>query len=118
LSSAHDPLVPATVSDAILLAAAIGVHYVWVDSLCIVQDDEKLDNVHLASMAAICANAYVTIVAAVGKDARHGIAGVPKGSHTRNLPCRIIQSEIGLKWLPRKLHKAWPTDFKWNTRGW
>jgi hypothetical protein len=101
-----------------LLTAAIDVRYLWVDSLCIVQDDENSRRVHLNSMDAIYANAYVKKVAAVGEDVRHGIPGVPNGSHTRNHPCRIIQAEPCSRWLLRKQYNIWPDQTKWYTQGW
>jgi hypothetical protein len=32
---------PKTINDAILFMKAMGERYLWVDSLCLVQDDEK-----------------------------------------------------------------------------
>jgi hypothetical protein len=93
----QNPPIPATVKDAILLAAGIGLPYIQIDSLCIVQDDEDSRNIHLSSMAAIYVNARLTIVAAAGKNADHGIPGVPRGSRTRDELCRIIRTDSGLE---------------------
>ncbi|EPE25152.1 heterokaryon incompatibility protein [Glarea lozoyensis ATCC 20868] len=58
-----------TVKDAINLTARLGYQYLWVDKLCIVQDDldEKMAQIH--AMRAVYAGAYLTIVAAQGSDA-------------------------------------------------
>jgi hypothetical protein len=108
LNNVHTPPIPATVKDAILLAAGIGLPYIWIDSLCIVQDDEDSSNIHLSSMAATYANARLTIVAAAGKNADHGIPGVPGGSRTCDKPCHIIQTESGLRWVVEPIFYDWP----------
>jgi hypothetical protein len=58
-----------TVKDAINLTARLGYQYLWVDKLCIVQDDleEKMAQIH--AMRAVYAGAFLTIVAAQGSDA-------------------------------------------------
>jgi hypothetical protein len=43
----------------------------WVDSLCIVQDDVESKHAQLNDMASIYANSYVTIIAAKDWDANH-----------------------------------------------
>ncbi|KAL8872965.1 MAG: hypothetical protein Q9174_001499 [Haloplaca sp. 1 TL-2023] len=60
------PLVclPPTIRDAVKVCRGLGLKYLWVDCLCIVQDDDN-DMAHeLLAMAAIYQQAYVTIVAA------------------------------------------------------
>jgi hypothetical protein len=39
----------------------MGIRYLWIDSLCIVQDDEKEWEVEAARMASIFENSYLTI---------------------------------------------------------
>jgi hypothetical protein len=118
LNRNHEPSISATVKDAILLAAAIGIPFLWVDSLCIVQDDEYSRNIHLSSMAVIYANASVTMIAAAGEDADYGIPGVLGGSRTRDKPCRIIQTNSDLRWVVGPMDPGWPYRSKWDTRGW
>ena len=112
LNRDHEPSIPATVRDAILLTAEIGVPYLWVDSLCIVQDDDDSRNIHLSSMAAIYANTSVTLIAAAGEDVDHGILGVLGGSHTRDKPCRIIRTDSGLRWVLGPIYPGWPYQSK------
>jgi hypothetical protein len=65
-----------TITDTLVLAEKLSIPYVWVDALCIVQDsvDDKTDQI--AIMADIYGAAYVTVVAASGKDANDGLPGV------------------------------------------
>lgn len=54
---------PATIRDAIELARYLGVRYLWVDALCIIQDDRQ-DWIHESGkMAAVYGQAFLTIAA-------------------------------------------------------
>ncbi|KAI0204880.1 heterokaryon incompatibility protein-domain-containing protein [Astrocystis sublimbata] len=67
---------PKTIQDAIRLARQMKVNYLWVDALCLVQDDPEDLNVGIIAMSAIYKNAYLTIIAADGHDANAGLPGV------------------------------------------
>ena len=84
--------IPRTVLHSIELARLLGEKYLWVDSLGIVQDDEGLRQVQLQQMAAIYAKANITIVAADGDDAAHGLRGIREVSFpvVRNVKQHII----------------------------
>jgi hypothetical protein len=56
---------PTTFKDAIFMTKALGLRYLWIDALCIVQDSAEDCQRELGSMAQIYANSTVTI-AAVG----------------------------------------------------
>lgn len=55
---------PRSLKDGVLTARNLGLHYVWVDSLCIIQDSEDDKEREMANMQHIYQNAYLTIVAA------------------------------------------------------
>ena len=55
---------PKTFSDAILVAHKLGIPYLWIDSLCIVQYDESDWAVESSRMASVYSNSYLTIAAA------------------------------------------------------
>jgi hypothetical protein len=65
------------------LTKSLGAKYLWVDRLCIVQDDEKSKAQCIGAMSSIYASAYMAIVASGGADADHGLRGVGGGSHPR-----------------------------------
>ncbi|KAM3071685.1 hypothetical protein ACMFMG_009557 [Clarireedia jacksonii] len=69
-------ILPRTIRDAMVLTNTLGERYLWVDSLCIIQNDEKLRGEELEKMASIYANASVTIVAAQGTHADFGLRGL------------------------------------------
>ena len=66
---------PRTIRDAIGVVKILAEKYLWVDNLCIVQDDEVHKHTEMAKMAAIYANASVTILALQGRHADHGLPG-------------------------------------------
>lgn len=64
--------IPKTFQEASSLARHLGIRYLWVDSLCIVQDD-KLDwQRESAQMASIYAKAALTIAANASQDSTGG----------------------------------------------
>ncbi|KAM7182822.1 Heterokaryon incompatibility protein (HET) domain containing protein [Naviculisporaceae sp. PSN 640] len=68
--------IPRTIRDAIRLCQMLGERYLWVDSLCIVQDDTLHKAEQLRGMGTIYNCATMTIVAANGSDASAPLPGV------------------------------------------
>lgn len=69
--------IPLTILHAIDITRLLGERYLWVDSLCIVQDDETgLKQEQLNNMTAIYANASITLIAADRSDATYGLWGI------------------------------------------
>jgi hypothetical protein len=54
---------PATLRDAVIVTSHIGLSYIWIDALCIIQDDEEDKGVELSLLARIYENSAVTIAA-------------------------------------------------------
>lgn len=78
---------PRSFQNAILLFRKLGVRYMWVDSLCIIQDDEADWRAQAAQIESIFTNASVTI--AVADD-----GGCTPGcflSEPPNLPSRTVR---------------------------
>jgi len=75
---------PATVKDAILLTEALAIPYLWVDRLCIVQDDKESLKHNISWMTSIYANAYFTIIATEGADDEFGLRGTWAKSKPRD----------------------------------
>lgn len=73
-------ILPATIKDAMHLVLQLKGRYLWVDKLCIPQDDIEVKKRELESMAMIYACAHVTIIAAQGSDANDGLRGIQGGA--------------------------------------
>ncbi|KAK3335065.1 heterokaryon incompatibility protein-domain-containing protein [Neurospora tetraspora] len=65
-----------TISDAIHLTEQLGLKYLWVDALCIIQnsDDDKV--MQLGNIANVYAHSLFTIIAAAGDDSNFGLPGI------------------------------------------
>ena len=83
-SDIHERL-PGTVRRAIEFATLINERYLWVDRLCIVQDDPVHTASQVNGMATIYSNAYLTLCAADGVDSDTGLLGIPNTSHPRKV---------------------------------
>lgn len=107
--------VPRVIRHAISLASQLRQRYLWVDSLCIVQDDKNSLDLHIRHMASIFEAAMFTIVAADGMDAYHGILGIKGISEPRMLPPVLqLSKTLGIR-------SRGETDLfysPWGRRGW
>ncbi|KAI0328060.1 HET-domain-containing protein [Cubamyces sp. BRFM 1775] len=77
------PLLPKTVLDAIhVTRTVLGLRYLWIDSLCIVQDSPGDKHRELAKMRDVYLHAFLTIDAGNAKSASQGFLhdGKPLGS--------------------------------------
>ncbi|KAF7556703.1 hypothetical protein G7Z17_g1221 [Cylindrodendrum hubeiense] len=107
--------IPLVVQDAVSITTEIGQRYLWVDQYCIDQIDlaEKLPE--LKKMDLIYEGAFLTIVAAAGKDADYGLPGA--GTRSRTPQPKVV---IGGTTLISTLRD--PRDViaesEWMTRGW
>jgi Heterokaryon incompatibility protein (HET) len=72
-TSIRDQL-PRTIRDAMDVVNRLGVRYLWVDALCIVQDDETDRTKEIYRMDSIYEGSTFTLVAASGTDANSGLA--------------------------------------------
>jgi hypothetical protein len=63
---------PKTFRDAVVLARKLGLRYLWIDSLCIIQDSSEDWQIESSKMADIYHNSFVTIAAISSPDSRGG----------------------------------------------
>lgn len=72
MNSIEATLLSRTVADAVAITRGLGLQYLWVDTLCIVQDDTADWKAEAATMDLVYRNAVVTIAASSAKDGRGG----------------------------------------------
>jgi hypothetical protein len=85
-----------TVADAAEVTRRLGLRYLWVDALCIVQDSDEDKAKHIYTMGAIYKNSTITIVAATASAASQGFLRTPREplpTAVVNLP--LPNGEIG-----------------------
>ncbi|KAI1168130.1 HET-domain-containing protein [Nemania serpens] len=66
---------PLTFRDAIAVAMELGTRYIWIDSLCIVQDDSEDWKREAAKMGDVYLHSYLTIAATRAADSEAGFLG-------------------------------------------
>ena len=71
---------PLTLRDGIVVTHELGIRYLWIDALCIIQDDDDDKNNEIPQMRRIFSNAHCTIIAATAAHCHAGFL------HTRELP--------------------------------
>lgn len=86
---------PRTILDAMALCREIGCRFLWVDSLCIVQDSEDDKHRQISSMADVYSQSFLAIVAATGNDSNAGLAPYGSRGRTSNIPYLIRKSSNG-----------------------
>ncbi|PQE31622.1 HET domain-containing protein [Rutstroemia sp. NJR-2017a WRK4] len=64
---------PTTFRDAIQVTRELGIPYLWIDSLCIIQDDDTDWEVESSKMTSIYQNSFLTICATTAKDDDAGL---------------------------------------------
>ncbi|XTI92916.1 HET-domain-containing protein, partial [Cenococcum geophilum] len=94
---------PKTFKDAVAITRRLGYRYLWIDSLCTVQDGVHDWQVESSKMAEVYENGVLNISAALGPDAEYGCF------HDRYFLCDqktkgIFQDDL----------KSFPVQLKWG----
>lgn len=66
------PALPKTFQDAVVIARRLGLKYLWIDSLCIIQDSAQDWQTESGKMADIYRNSFITITAISSPDSHGG----------------------------------------------
>ncbi|KAJ9504305.1 hypothetical protein H2202_000361 [Exophiala xenobiotica] len=109
---------PRTIEDAMTLSHLLGYRYLWIDALCIVQDDtieEKIS--HLTNMKAIYSQARLTIVAAAGAHVDHGLSGISAARKVKQ-HSELVKGLRLATMFPSFSELENSSELLWNTRGW
>lgn len=109
---------PQTIEDTVTLTSDLGFRYLWVDALCIVQDDPQWKKeATLERMDAIYNCSSLTIAAASGQ---HGHVGLPGISTPRKLS--QLRERIEGKYMASMSPSFTALEnsklLVWNSRGW
>ena len=93
---------PKTFQDAVEVTRILGIRYLWINSLCILQDDDKDWETESQRMKAVFANAFYTIAATSAKDSWDGFLvcksikrSVKLVNRSANPPLSVYACEVG-----------------------
>ncbi len=122
------PSLPQTLQDAIIVTQRLGHRYLWVDALCIVQDDETSKQIELAQMGRIYTSSFLTMQASDSDSVNKGfialrrrLSGQPlnlafrKGS---TAPGGHMDSSSSSSYVHARLQRHEPLETPTSRRAW
>ncbi|KAF4465010.1 GTP-binding [Fusarium albosuccineum] len=111
-----------TIRDAIRVCRELGVEYLWVDALCIIQDDPDDKAIEIDQMGLVYENSLVTILANRAHDAAEGFLGNREPIDARlvpsfQIPCQmssgarshvtLIDKSLEVQYADPLIDRAW-----------
>lgn len=91
----HEQTIPLTILDAIKVCKALSIRYLWVDSLCIIQDENADWERESLSMTLIYQNAFVTICTPSSKSSNEGFLARRREHVAVPFRSRVVPSIYG-----------------------
>lgn len=128
-SISHESL-PPSFQDAVTITRALGIRYLWIDALCIIQDSAADWATESAKMASVYGDSYLTIAADSSSDSFGGIL------RKRRVPDPLLPTDYNFEEIDSVLSTGEPStlliyrplltlvtpdaldDSKLSTRGW
>lgn len=107
---------PKTIHDAIDFVKAVGARFLWVDALCLVQDDATDVSLGVNLMSSIYHDSLFTLVAGSGIHANSGLPGVQPNSRTGSQ--MIVDIAPGLRMTANHSINWHLSRSVYNERGW
>lgn len=107
---------PQAIQDAITLVPTLGLRYLWVDSLCIVQDSARSWKLNAFNMDLIYGHATLTICGADGKTAAEGLRAMHRNKH--NSAQHTAEVLPGCNLMLTKPPESSIRRTTWDSRAW
>ncbi|KAG1775980.1 heterokaryon incompatibility protein-domain-containing protein [Suillus placidus] len=107
---------PETITDSIRFVRQLGGRYLWIDALCIIQDDSLDKSTQLRAMDLVYGLSHLTIVAAGSTTARDPLPGCRPQTRSLQQHIEVVQG-LHLYVAPPRLREALAQS-TWNTRCW
>lgn len=86
-SGVHISHLPRSFREAIIVTRQLGIRYLWIDSLCIIQDDDEDWQTESVQMAQIYQGCYLTIAATKASDDEGGLFSVTSPQYSERDIC-------------------------------
>ena len=94
----------------------VGLDYLWVDSICIKQDDDSNRQTEIQNMDNIYGGASLTIIAASGDGADAGLPGARKASRKATQRMEVIRGRQLMASMPSPCYDTQVSS--WQHRAW
>ncbi|CAO2657931.1 Nn.00g071910.m01.CDS01 [Neocucurbitaria sp. VM-36] len=108
---------PLTISDAMVACKKLRYRYLWVDRLCIIQDESATEKqIQLDQMGNLYHRAALTLVAGAGKDPTHGLPGVSRPKEAKQRIFSFDESFQLVECIPSL--NACLSYGEWQKRAW
>ena len=113
---------PATLRDAVVVTRSLGIKYLWIDALCILQDSEEDWSKEASLMDSVYAGAKITILATSSPGANHGIFQARESASTKcQLMWKLDKEKVTVPVYLRSGTDIWdisPRSGPLNARAW
>lgn len=92
---------PKTIREAIVATSGLGIRYLWIDALCILQDSNEDRLRQIRMMAKIYRNSFLALIAACGSSVNEGFLYQerPQKVPDARIPYRCPDGRIGSVWI-------------------
>ena len=118
--------IPYAFVDAFLVARMLGLDYIWIDALCIVQDDSVDWQTEASRMGDTYRRAQITFVAAASTSTNESFLSKPPAPKSVDISYRSnIHKSISGNYFLISSEQGYKEDFSrdiehsvWNERGW
>ncbi|KAH8586240.1 heterokaryon incompatibility protein-domain-containing protein [Bisporella sp. PMI_857] len=110
---------PKTFRDAVAVTRLLGIRYLWIDSLCILQEDRQDWEIEAPKMADYYSNAYITIAASRAENCETGFLLPIENRRVATVQCESDQSRFDV--IVQESHNTAATselENKLYTRAW
>ncbi|KAI0131216.1 HET-domain-containing protein [Daldinia grandis] len=110
-----DQPLPKAIVDGMELTKQMGVEFLWIDRLCVIQDSEADKVIQIPQMDLVYSRAELTVVAVCGT-ATDGLPGINGTSRTINQRTARVAKDLSLTDVFNLDQKY--QGSRWKTRGW
>ena len=108
---------PKTIQDAVHISRALDVRFLWIDALCIIQDDEDEMREQIKEMGTIYKNALLTIAASSTSSVTEGFLHKRRDPISLCLPIYLSTDSFGFVRLAKRQYESIFSD-SLHCRGW
>ncbi|RFN51739.1 het-domain-containing protein [Fusarium flagelliforme] len=108
---------PIVFQQAILVARKLGVEYIWIDSLCIIQDSQSDWELESAKMCDYYENAYLTISTATSPNPNVPFLG-PRDIKWKPIELQLVTEQGAEPMMAQRIATTPEEQGKLFTRGW